>query len=702
MTASAEKEVVLLNEAEARSELSRLIDEIRHHDDLYYNKDAPILSDGDYDALRRRNVLIEDHFPHLKRIDSPSQRVGVIPRSGFRKVRHAQPMLSLDNAFTSADVAGFVARVRRFLGLLEDASVKLVGEPKIDGLSASLRYEHGKFVLGATRGDGIEGEDVTANLATINDIPKTLRGADVPRVLEVRGEVYMTKDDFRQLNENREQSDEAPFANPRNAAAGGLRQLDPAITASRRLHFFAYGWGEVSELEGRKDPEYPLGKTLVEVRRRLSSFGFILNEPICVDSDIPKIISYYENIVANRVSFPFDLDGVVYKVNQVDWQSRLGSISRSPRWAIAHKFPAKRATTVVDKIVVQVGRTGALTPVAELVPVSVGGVMVSRATLHNENEVSRKDIRAGDTVVVQRAGDVIPQIVEVDMKKRRKNAERFSFPENCPVCGSVARREAGEAVRRCTGGLICPAQSVERLRHFVSRDGFDIEGLGEKQVEAFWRDRLVLVPADIFRLKEQREVLKARDGWGETSVRNLLSAIEGKRNISLERFIYALGIPQIGQTNARLLARNYGSLEVLTNFMIQARDVESTAYKTLISIDGIGEQVAADLTGFFSASHNQEALIALTDEVEVEDFVGTSSDSQMVGKTVVFTGSLFTMTRAEAKAQARALGAKVAGSVSNKTDYLVAGTEAGSKLEKACALGVDVLNENEWRELLGL
>jgi len=568
MTASAEKKVVLLNEAEARSELSRLIDEIRHHDDLYYNKDAPILSDGDYDALRRRNVLIEDHFPHLKRIDSPSQRVGVIPRSGFRKVRHAQPMLSLDNAFTSADVAGFVARVRRFLGLLEDASVKLVGEPKIDGLSASLRYEHGKFVLGATRGDGIEGEDVTANLATINDIPKILRGADVPRVLEVRGEVYMTKDDFRQLNENREQSDEAPFANPRNAAAGGLRQLDPAITASRRLHFFAYGWGEVSELEGRKDPEYPLGKTLVEVRRQLSSFGFILNEPICVDSDIPKIISYYENIVANRVSFPFDLDGVVYKVNQVDWQSRLGSISRSPRWAIAHKFPAKRATTVVDKIVVQVGRTGALTPVAELVPVSVGGVMVSRATLHNENEVSRKDIRAGDTVVVQRAGDVIPQIVEVDMKKRRKNAERFSFPENCPVCGSVARREAGEAVRRCTGGLICPAQSVERLRHFVSRDGFDIEGLGKKQVEAFWRDRLVLVPADIFRLKEQREVLKARDGWGETSVRNLLSAIEGRRNISLERFIYALGIPQIGQTNARLLARNYGSLEVLTNFMI--------------------------------------------------------------------------------------------------------------------------------------
>ena len=702
MTAFTEKDTVQLNEAEARSELTRLAAEIRHHDDLYYNKDAPILSDGDYDALRRRNVLIEDRFPHLKRVDSPSQRVGVIPRSGFRKVRHAQPVLSLDNAFTRTDVAGFVARVRRFLGLLEDASVKLVGEPKIDGLSASLRYEDGKFVLGATRGDGIEGEDVTANLATINDIPKTLRGVDVPRVLEVRGEVYMTKDDFRQLNQTREQSDDAPFANPRNAAAGGLRQLDPAITASRRLHFFAYGWGEVSELEGRKDPEYPLGKTLVEVRRRLSGFGFILNEPICVDADVRKIISYYEDIAENRASFPFDLDGVVYKVNQVDWQSRLGSMSRSPRWAIAHKFPAKRAATVVDKIIVQVGRTGALTPVAELVPVTVDGVVVSRATLHNEDEVSRKDIRAGDTVVVQRAGDVIPQIVQVDMKKRRKNAESFSFPKNCPVCGSIARREAGEAVRRCTGGLICPAQAVERLRHFVSREGFNIEGLGEKQVEAFWRDGLVLMPADIFRLKEQREVLEARDGWGETSVQNLLSAIERRRNISLERFIYALGIRQIGQTNSRLLARNYGSLEVLTNFMIQACDVESTEYKTLISIDGIGEQVAADLMGFFSASHNQEALIALTDEVEVEDFVGTSSDSQMAGKTVVFTGSLSTMTRAESKAQAVALGAKVTGSVSNKTDYLVAGVEAGSKLEKARALGVEVLNENDWRELLGL
>ena len=460
MTASTEKDTVQLNEAEARSELTRLAAEIRHHDDLYYNKDAPILSDGDYDALRRRNVLIEDRFPHLKRVDSPSQRVGVIPRSGFRKIRHAQPMLSLDNAFTRTDVAGFVARVRRFLGLLEDASVKLVGEPKIDGLSASLRYEDGKFVLGATRGDGIEGEDVTANLATINDIPKTLRGVDVPRVLEVRGEVYMTKDDFRQLNQTREQSDDAPFANPRNAAAGGLRQLDPAITASRRLHFFAYGWGEVSELEGRNDSEYPLGKTLVEVRRRLSGFGFILNEPICVDFDVQKIISYYEDIAENRASFPFDLDGVVYKVNQVDWQSRLGSMSRSPRWAIAHKFPAKRAVTIVDKIIVQVGRTGALTPVAELVPVTIDGVVVSRATLHNEDEISCKDIRAGDTVAVQRAGDVIPQIVEVDMKKRRRNTESFSFPKNCPVCGSIARREAGEAVRRCTGGLICSAQAV--------------------------------------------------------------------------------------------------------------------------------------------------------------------------------------------------------------------------------------------------
>ena len=700
MIVSTAKDVALLSEVEARAELKRLGVEIRLHDDLYYNKDAPVVSDSDYDELRRRNVLIEESFPHLIRSDSPSRQVGAAPSSGFQKVSHAQPMLSLDNAFTPQDVESFISRIRRFLGLLDDDSIKLVCEPKIDGLSASLRYQHGKFVLGLTRGDGVKGEDVTTNLGTIEDIPQKLQGSDVPAVLEVRGEVYMTKDDFGHLNQLREQSNEAPFSNPRNAAAGGLRQLDPAVTASRRLHFFAYGLGEVSQSKESTALKYPLGDTLIEVRKRLSSFGFILNGPICVHTDVSAMISYYEDVVSNRATFAFDLDGIVYKVNQLDWQSRLGAMSRSPRWAIAHKFPPERATTLVKEIIIQVGRTGALTPVAELVPVTVGGVVVSRATLHNEGELRRKDIRSGDTVVVQRAGDVIPQIVKVDLRKREKNSQDYLFPEHCPVCSSAATRGVGEAVRRCTGGLVCSAQAVERLRHFVSREAFDIGGLGEKQVESFWRDGLVASPSDIFHLKNSFEILGERDGWGETSVRKLLSAIEDRRNISLERFIYALGIRQVGQNNARLLAHTFGSLDALIETIAEAGDVKSGAYANLISIDGIGDQVVAELIGFFSERKNMDMLAELTDEIKVEDFVGTHVDSPVAGKTVVFTGLLSAMTRSEAKAQAQALGAKVAGSISNKTDYLVVGADAGSKLEKARTFGVDILTENEWRKLL--
>ncbi|PPR17593.1 MAG: DNA ligase [Alphaproteobacteria bacterium MarineAlpha9_Bin7] len=701
MIGLTKKEVALLSEAEARTELIWLADEISRHDDLYYNRSAPVLSDGDYDMLRRRNALIESQFPHLKRIDTPSQRVGASVRGAFPKIQHSQPMLSLDNAFSSKDVTDFVSRLSRFLGLLEGTSVELVAEPKVDGLSASLRYENGIFVLGATRGDGTEGEDVTTNLLTIEDIPKKLHSLDVPKVLEVRGEVHMKKDDFHHLNKIRTRSDEPVFSNPRNAAAGSLRQLDSSITAGRRLHFFAYGWGEILQMDGERQLEYPLGETLIEARSRLSAFGFVLNDPVCVASDVAEIISYYDDIVSNRASLPFDLDGVVYKVNRLDWQSRLGSMSRSPRWAIAHKFPAERAISLVEQITIQVGRMGALTPVAELSPVTIGGVVVSRATLHNEDEVHRKDVRAGDTVVVQRAGDVIPQIVEVVLKKRKKNSQPFVFPQKCPVCGSAATRGSGEAVRRCTGGLVCPAQAIQRLRHFIGRDGFDIEGFGKKQVEEFWHDRLVRTPADIFRLKDQNKTLEARDGWGDVSVRNLLSAIEARRSISLERFIYALGIPQIGQTNARLLARNYGSLKSFTGSMLEAEDVASTAYQNLISIDGVGDQAAARLIGFFLEPHNQEVLAELAEEIDVENFIDAGRKSVVAGKVVVFTGSLSTMTRAEAKAQAQTLGAKVAGSVSNKTDYLVLGAEAGSKLEKARTFDVKILNEKEWRELLG-
>ncbi|MDP6351181.1 MAG: NAD-dependent DNA ligase LigA [Alphaproteobacteria bacterium] len=691
----------MLTESEAAEELARLGPAIAHHDDLYYNRSAPEISDADYDDLRRRNALIEARFPTLARSDSPSRRLGAPVGGGFRKVRHAQAMLSLDNAFAHADVVEFVARVRRFLGLAETEPVALVAEPKIDGLSASLRYQAGRLVLGATRGDGREGEDITANLRTLDDVPEVLAGTRFPDVIEIRGEVYMTKVDFAALNDARVGAGESPFANPRNAAAGSLRQLDPQITATRPLHFFAYAWGEV----GAPGNTFSLGENLWGARARLGSLGFTLNEPAILSADLDEILAYYDDIAARRAQFPFDLDGVVYKVDRLDWQQRLGAVSRSPRWAIAHKFPAEQAKTVLKAITVQVGRTGALTPVAQLEPVTVGGVVVQRATLHNEDEIARKDIHPGDLVVVQRAGDVIPQVVSVDPDQRRADAKPFRFPDRCPVCDSLAIREVGETVRRCTGGLICEAQAVERLRHFVSRDAFDIEGLGEKQIAAFWADGLVRSPADLFRLAARAEDIAAREGWGETSVANLLAAIAERRTIPLDRFVYALGIRQVGQTTARLLARNYLSLKALRAALESAADETGEAYQALVGIDGIGPKVAADLAGFFAEPHNLSVLDDLADPdygVRVEDFTAPENASPVAGKTVVFTGTLAATSRAEAKAQALGLGAKVAGSVSARTDYLVAGAEAGSKLAKARAAGVTVLTEDEWRNLIGI
>jgi DNA ligase (NAD+) len=678
---------------QAAVEHERLANEIRHHDVLYYQKAAPIISDAEYDALFRRLVDLETRFPSLATPDSPTQRVGAAPAAGFAKVTHRVPMLSLGNAFDDADVTEFFARVRRFLGLGPDEKVEIVAEPKIDGLSASAHYEHGRYVQGATRGDGTVGEDITRNLATVGDLPKRLTGDEVPAVIDVRGEVYMTGDDFRALNARREADGEPPFANPRNAAAGGLRQLDPAITARRRLRFFAYAWGEISE---------PPGDSYWHFLDRLKRWGFAVNPYASLCGSLGDALTLYHRVGDDRARLPYDIDGVVYKVNRLDWQDRLGFVSRAPRWAIAHKFPAEQAETVLEDIHVSVGRTGTLTPVAALRPVTVGGVVVSRATLHNEDEIARKDVRVGDTVVVQRAGDVIPQVVRVVEAKRPPDSRPFAFPDHCPVCGSLAVREPGEAARRCTGGLVCPAQAVERLMHFVSRDAFDIEGLGAKHVAAFWRDGLIKTPGDIFRLDDHAAAIEAREGWGTQSVANLLRAIEERRRIPLDRFIYALGIRQVGQATARLLARQYGSLAAWRQAMEAAQDRDGEAHRELVDIDQIGPAVAADLLAFSAEPHNRAVLDDLSELLTVLDFEApTAAASPVAGKTVVFTGTLTAMTRSEAKARAEALGAKVAGSVSKKTDYVVVGAEAGSKAAKAGELGVATLSEQEWLALVG-
>ena len=680
-----------LTPLEAAEELKTLTRDIAAHDMAYYQQDAPLISDAEYDALRQRNAAIESKFPDLIRNDSPSQRVGAEPSSGFAKVTHSKPMLSLDNAFDEADVTAFIERIRRFLGLDEGKTVELVCEPKIDGLSVSLRYEDRAFVQGATRGDGATGENVTANLRTVADIPTTLP-ADAPNVLEVRAEVYMRRDEFKSLNDRQQKAGAKPFANPRNAAAGSLRQLDPAVTAARPLRLFAYGWGEVSSMD--TDTHWDMLTTL-------NAWGVATNPLAVIHTRVADCLAFYNEAVARRAELPYDIDGVVYKVNRLDWQDRLGQVSRAPRWAIAHKFPAEQTQTVINAIEVQVGRTGTLTPVARLKPVTVGGVVVANATLHNEDEITRKDVRVGDTAVVQRAGDVIPQVVKVVPEKRPANSKAYEFPTHCPQCGSLAVREEDEAARRCSGGLICPAQVVERLKHFVSRNAFDLEGLGAKHIDAFRDDGLLHSPADIFRLGEKAGDIAEREGWGAQSVENLLAAVEVRRTIPLERFIYALGIRQVGQATSRLLAREYVSLARWRAAMAALAGNDEEVRADLENIDGIGPSMAGDLAAFFAEPHNVEVLDTLEGELTVADFIAPETESPLSGKTVVFTGTLEGMSRGEAKSRAESLGARVAGSVSKKTDYVVAGPGAGSKAKKAAELGVTVLSEEEWSEMIG-
>ncbi|MBM3572841.1 MAG: NAD-dependent DNA ligase LigA, partial [Alphaproteobacteria bacterium] len=666
----AEKAIEALSPVEARKELARLAAEIERHDRLYHQKDAPEISDAAYDTLKWRMVAIEARFPALKRTDTPTGRVGAATAAGFAKVTHGRPMLSLENAFDEADVRDFFAGVRRFfvkpadLKLVDERAIELVAEPKIDGLSATLRYEHGRYVQGATRGDGAVGEDVTPNLGTIADIPQQLRDVAPPAIVEVRGEVYMIRSDFLALNRERETAGDSIFANPRNSAAGSVRQLDVTITRGRKLSFFAYTAGELSQA---------VADTHWGFLERLKAWGFRVNSEAKLIKGVDAALAYHRRIGDRRAGLPYDIDGVVYKVNRFDLQTRLGMVSRAPRWALAHKFPAEQAQTILKDISIQVGRTGALTPVAELEPVNVGGVIVSRATLHNEDEIQRKDIRIGDTVVIQRAGDVIPQIVAVVDAKRPKTAKPFGFPTVCPQCGSAAPRIEGEAVRRCTGGLICPAQAVERLRHFVSRDAFDIEGLGEERIKLFFDEAVVRSPVDLFTLaKRDRSSpapLSARGGWGETSARRLFDAIEQRRRIPLDRLIFALGIRQVGQATAKLLARHYGSLAAWRSAMERAAaDPDGDDYRHLVGIDQIGKKVAADILAFFQEPHNSQALDALEREIKAEDFVApATADSPVAGKTVVFTGTLTALSRNEAKARAEELGAMVAGSVSKKT-----------------------------------
>ena len=724
-----------LTESEAAAELARLAAEITEHDRRYHREDAPTISDAEYDALRARNLAIETRFPGLVREDSPSRRVGAEVAEKFAKVRHAVPMLSLANAFNEADVEEFVERLRRFLRLDASIPVRITAEPKIDGLSLSLRYEAGRLVTAATRGDGFVGENVTANARTVSDIPQRLKGSP-PAVLEVRGEAYMRHADFAELNRRNAEAGRQTFANPRNGAAGSLRQLDPAITASRPLHFFAYAWGEVSEMPA---------DTQSGMVAAFAGYGFKTNPLMSGADDVATLLAHYRAIEAQRATLGYDIDGVVYKVDELVLQERLGFVSRSPRWAIAHKFSAEKATTVLAGIDIQVGRTGSLTPVARLRPVTVGGVVVVNATLHNEDYIrgignsgqpirEGRDIRVGDTVLIQRAGDVIPQILDVDLAKRPVEAEPFRFPDRCPACGSHAVREEGEVARRCTGGLICPAQAVERLRHFVSRGAFDIEGLGEKYAQLLFDEGLVRTPADIFTLRERIDDLKravrkqreaqallreektgtkrknslAEDKRTFKEVDNLLAAIEDRREVPFARLLYALGIRHIGDTNAKRLARHYREFAAFQAAATQAAMPEAEApkgndaWRELNEINGIGAVVAAAIVEFFAEAHNREVVDALLRQVKplAEETVGGIA-SPVAGKTVVFTGSLERMSRDEAKAMAEKLGAKVSGSVSSKTDLVVAGPGAGSKLKSAATLGIEVIDEGGWFRRIG-
>ncbi|MFZ0028371.1 MAG: NAD-dependent DNA ligase LigA [Pseudolabrys sp.] len=698
-----------LTEAQAKAELKRLATEIAAHDKRYYQQDAPSVTDAEYDALRQRNSAIESRFPKLIRPDSPSKRIGAAPTGKFKKVRHAVPMLSLDNAFAEQDVIDFVARIRRFLKLSEDEKLAFSAEPKIDGLSMSLRYEGGELVTAATRGDGAEGEDVTANIRTLEDVPKKLKGRSMPAVCEVRGEIYMTKHAFLALNERQKAAGDTIFANPRNSAAGSLRQKDPKITASRPLGFFAYAWGEMSTMPA---------DTQSGMIKWFESCGFKTNPLTKLCRSTEELITFHRKIEEGRAELDYDIDGVVYKVDRIGWQERLGFVSRTPRWGIAHKFPAERAMTVLKDIELQVGRTGALTPVGKLDPVGVGGVIVQNVTLHNEDYIKGigsdgeslrdgRDIRIGDTVVIQRAGDVIPQVVDVVIDKRPKSAKPYHFPKKCPcylhtelVREETATGEEG-ARTRCTGEFACPYQKVQHLMLFVSRRAFDIEGLGEKQIELFFEKEWVKEPADIFTLekKHKRDLLEL-EGFGETSVRNLFNAIEARRTIALDRFIYALGIRQVGETTALALARGYGSWKAFHDAGLKVAKGDDDVIAEMDALDQIGDTVIRAVAAYFGESHNRGIVERLTKEVRILDAEKPTKDTAVAGKTVVFTGALEKMTRDEAKAQAERLGAKAAGSVSKKTDYVVAGPGAGSKLADAKKFGVTVLTEDEWLKLI--
>jgi DNA ligase (NAD+) len=685
-----------LNEKQACAEIIRLSDELRRHGTLYYQQDNPEITDAEYDVMMRALESLEAQFPQFAFPDSPTKKVGAAPLETFSKVRHKVPMLSLNNAFSEDEVREWDTKIRRFLGLSDDEIIELSAELKIDGLSFSARYINGVFTQGITRGDGEVGEDITQNLATV--LPEQLCG-NFPKLLEVRGEVYMTRQDFEALNARRAADEEPLFANPRNAAAGSLRQLDAEITRSRHLRYFVYGWGEVSESLDKtyigcivKFQKFEL-QTVAQFLQSTLGFG----APSLLHS-ISDIMHFHKTIQTRRNTgaLDFAIDGVVYKVNRLDWQQRLGSVGRAPRWAIAHKFPAEQVVTTLENIEIQVGRTGALTPVAHLKPVNVAGVMVARASLHNEDEIARKDIRVGDTVVIQRAGDVIPQVVLV--RAHAEGSQPFAMPHDCPICGSHAVREEGEAVRRCTGGLICAAQAKERLRHFVSRGAFDIEGLGERQIEAFWQDGLIRTPADIFNLPYG--TIGTREGWGEKSVANLKAAVQKARTVTLARFIYALGIRHVGEVTAKMLAQHYTNYAAWRQAMRDLKP-ESEPWADLVSIDGMGTVATAALSEFFGEKHNSEIVDALAAGLTVMDSEKRAADSPVSGKTVVFTGTLTRITRAEAKARAEVLGAKVAGSVSAKTDYVIAGEVAGSKLKKAKELGVSILTEDEWLALIG-
>lgn len=720
-----------LDSEDAKAKHAKLVKEISKHDELYHAQDNPEISDAEYDALRKELIALEKQYPELVSESSPTQTVGAKPARGFKKVQHAVPMLSLSNVFSEEELKDFIDRIRRFLGLPDDEAVEIVAEPKIDGLSCALHYENGKLVLAATRGDGTTGEDITQNVRTISDVPQELPKG-VPDVLEVRGEIYMRRDDFLALNKKQEEEGKQVFANPRNAAAGSVRQLDSKITASRPLHFFGYDIGSANK---------EFYKAHAELKKTLYEWGFQLPViPSAVEgskplssiedpstrlrlvgmtfSNVPDLMGYYQSVLEIRPDLPYEIDGIVYKVNNLELQTRLGFVGRSPRWATAHKFPAEKAVTIINDIDIQVGRTGALTPVARLEPITVGGVVVSNATLHNEDEIKRKDIRIGDHVVIQRAGDVIPQVVEALTDKRTGKEKEYTFPDHCPVCQSLAIREEGEAVRRCTGGLICEAQAVERLKHFVSKGAFDIDGMGAKVIEQFWADGLVKSPADIFTLRERDKAsltpLKNKEGWGDLSAKNLFQAIEDKRTIAFNRFIYALGIRQVGEATAKILAQNYETQDNWRAQMVKAAQERGSnpdehkkpenigpAYADLCALDGVGMAMADDLSGFFAEDHNLSVLDALEKELTIEPYEKPDTqDSPVAGKTVVFTGTMEKMTRSEAKAKAESLGAKVSGSVSKKTDYVIAGEDAGSKLKKAKELDVAVLSEDEWLNLI--